>query len=232
LILDEAEDLRRNRRKALKRLKHFPPAIMDELLEDRNSLTVKRLDELVKPDDRINYGVVQPGPEVEQGIPLVRVENVVDEDFSRPKLKHISPQIETQYSRSRLHGDEVLVACVGSIGAVALVSPDQHGFNIARAVARIPVDPLKAERIFVAEYLKRHETQAYFKAETRVVAQPTLNIKQLCETRLPVPPLSVQRIFATRVTEIDKLKSHHRAHLAKLDALFTSLQHRAFRGEL
>jgi type I restriction enzyme S subunit len=31
---------------------------------------------------------------------------------------------------------------------------------------------------------------------------------------------------------IDALKTHHRAHLAKLDALFASLQNRAFRGEL
>ncbi len=47
-----------------------------------------------------------------------------------------------------------------------------------------------------------------------------------------VPPLDLQCAFATRVAEIDKLKAHHRAHLAKLDVLFASLQHRAFRGEL
>jgi type I restriction enzyme S subunit len=231
-ILDKADELCRKRQGALSRLKHFPSALMDGLLGDGNAATVHRLDELVRRDDRINYGVVQPGPEVGQGIPLVRVENVVEDDFSRSNLKHISPQIEAQYSRSRLRGDELLVACVGSIGAVALVQTDQRGFNIARAVARIPIDPMKAERVFIAEYLKRAEIQAYFKSETRAVAQPTLNIKQLCETSLSVPALSVQRIFAARVTEINKLKAHHRAHLAKLDALFASLQHRAFRGEL
>lgn len=47
-----------------------------------------------------------------------------------------------------------------------------------------------------------------------------------------LPPLDLQRAFAAGVTKIDKLKAHHRAHLAKLDALFASLQHRAFRGEL
>jgi type I restriction enzyme, S subunit len=231
-ILDQVEALRRKRQEALERLNHLPSAILEEFLDDKNTVTVQRLDELIRRGDRINYGVVQPGPEEEQGIPLIRVENVVDEDFSRPNLKQISPQIEAKYSRSRLQGDEILVACVGSIGAVALAQPDQRGFNIARAVSRIPIDPLKADRIFVAEYLRRPKTQHYFKSETRTVAQPTLNIKQLCETRLPVPPLSVQRMFAGRVVAIDKLKAHHRAHLAKLDALFASLQHRAFRGEL
>jgi type I restriction enzyme S subunit len=41
-----------------------------------------------------------------------------------------------------------------------------------------------------------------------------------------------QRAFAARVREINKSKSVYREHLVKLDALFASLQHRAFRGEL
>jgi len=34
------------------------------------------------------------------------------------------------------------------------------------------------------------------------------------------------------VTAVEKLKTAQRASLAKLDALFATLQHRAFRGEL
>jgi type I restriction enzyme S subunit len=34
------------------------------------------------------------------------------------------------------------------------------------------------------------------------------------------------------VAAVKKLKTAHRAALAELDALFASLQHRAFRGEL
>lgn len=38
--------------------------------------------------------------------------------------------------------------------------------------------------------------------------------------------------FATRIQAIEALKATHRAALAQLDALFTSLQQRAFAGEL
>ena len=48
----------------------------------------------------------------------------------------------------------------------------------------------------------------------------------------PLPPISLQREFARRVTAVEKLKTAQRAALAELDALFASLQHRAFRGEL
>jgi type I restriction enzyme S subunit len=49
---------------------------------------------------------------------------------------------------------------------------------------------------------------------------------------LIAPPLPLQRTFARRAAAVETLKSAHRASLAELDALFASLQHRAFRGEL
>ena len=52
------------------------------------------------------------------------------------------------------------------------------------------------------------------------------------ETKLFLPPLDLQRAFAARLASINKLKILDLAHLAKLDALFASLRHRAFRGEL
>ena len=233
-ILDLADDLRRKRREVFNRLRNYPSAILEaiKVAGGASPIIACQLGDLVRDDDRINYGVVQPGAEVVGGIPLIRVENVVNNVFHRESLKHISSQIEAKYRRSRLRGDEILVACVGSVGAVALSTGEMRGFNIARAVARVPIDPKKADRIYIATCLRQNETQAYFRAETRAVAQPTLNIKQLSETPLSLPPIDIQHDFAARIAEFDILKAHHLAHLAKLDALFASLQHRAFRGEL
>jgi type I restriction enzyme, S subunit len=49
---------------------------------------------------------------------------------------------------------------------------------------------------------------------------------------LLIPPIALQQEFAQRVNTIAQLKATHRKSLAQLDALFASLQHRAFRGEL
>ncbi|GEL19193.1 restriction endonuclease subunit S [Pseudonocardia asaccharolytica] len=46
------------------------------------------------------------------------------------------------------------------------------------------------------------------------------------------PPLGLQKEFSARVSRVDMLEESHQRHLAELDALFASLQHRAFRGEL
>jgi type I restriction enzyme S subunit len=46
------------------------------------------------------------------------------------------------------------------------------------------------------------------------------------------PPVFLQREFGRRVAAVEKLRTAQRASLAELDALFATLQHRAFRGEL
>jgi type I restriction enzyme S subunit len=234
-ILDQAETLRTQRRQALAHLDTLTQSLFLEMFGDPmanpKGWSFVKLDQLVREGDTINYGVIQPGDALDEGVPLVRVGDVVDGNFDPCSLKRIDPTIEAAYKRSRLRGDEILVTCVGSIGVVALVDTSMRGFNIARAVSRIPVSD-SVNRVFLARYLQTEHVQRYFTSELRTVSQPTLNIKQICETKVIQPPIALQQTFATRIQVIEALKATHRAALAQLDALFASLQQRAFAGEL
>ncbi len=59
-----------------------------------------------------------------------------------------------------------------------------------------------------------------------------VNQKALEEISFISPPLSMQQEFEKRVAAADRMRVSNHAHLAELDALFASLQYRAFRGEL
>jgi type I restriction enzyme S subunit len=234
-VLDRAEALRAKRRAASTQLDSLTQSIFLDLFGDpainTKGFPAKPLASLVRDDDTINYGVVQPGDDLEEGVPLVRVGDLVDGKVRHSELKRIAPSIEAAYKRSRLRGDEILVSCVGSIGVVSLATQAEKGFNIARAVARIPLAE-KTDRLFMAAYLHTDFVQRYFTNELRTVSQPTLNIKQIAETIVVLPPNELQLEFARRVTAVENLKTAHRASQAELDALFATLQHRAFRGEL
>ncbi len=59
-----------------------------------------------------------------------------------------------------------------------------------------------------------------------------IKLPYLTDAVVQLPSEEWQREFARRVTAVERLKTAHRAALAELDALFATLQHRAFRGEL
>lgn len=237
-ILDQAETLRTQRRAALAQLDSLTQSIFLDMFGDPMAnpklWPFVKLDQLVQTGDTINYGVVQPGDALDEGVPLVRVGDVVHKNFNPDSLKRIDPIIEATYKRSRLRGDEILLTCVGSIGVVALVDSSMTGFNVARAVSRIPVSK-KIDRVFLATYLQTEHVHRYFTAELRTVSQPTLNIKQICETKVIQPPLPLQQTFASGIQAVEALKAlkaTHQASLSYLDALFASLQQLAFAGQL
>ena len=68
--------------------------------------------------------------------------------------------------------------------------------------------------------------------QARGINTEGLTLDHLKAFPLPRPPIKLQREFARRVGAVEKLKTAQRASLAEQDALFASLQQRAFSGEL
>lgn len=67
---------------------------------------------------------------------------------------------------------------------------------------------------------------------TRGIANRDLGLTRMIKIEMFLPPITLQHDFARRVAAVEKVKNAHRASLAEMDALFASLQHRAFRGNL
>lgn len=232
-ILDQADALRRLRARALDRLNALGQAIFHEMFgEPSGNWEYTTLEGLVYRDDRINYGVIQPGDHDPDGVPIIRVADLTSSATDPSQLKRISPEIDSEYSRSRLKGGEILIGCVGSIGSTLIVPKTFVGANIARAVARVPVDSKRCNPVYLNSFLRTERVQNFFVKEVRLVAQPTLNIKQIRETEVLLAPRELQDEFANRLSEIDQIKSDMMRSFAASKTTFSSLQHRAFRGEL
>ena len=85
---------------------------------------MKRLWHLT-PDERpIMYGIVLPGPNVEDGVPIVKGGDVAADRLRLDLLNRTTKEIEVGYIRSRLRGGDLVYAIRGSIGEVAWV-PDE-----------------------------------------------------------------------------------------------------------
>ncbi|MFK7254538.1 restriction endonuclease subunit S [Acinetobacter baumannii] len=234
-ILDQADELCQKRQQAIEKLDQLLQATFIDMFGDPEKNPKKWnkvvLGDICDPKDRVNYGVVQPGNEFEGGVPLIRVGDIDGGILSFHSIKRIDPEIEKDYSRSRIKGNEVLVSCVGSIGTIAKVPNKAIGFNIARAITRVP---LQDKRIinFVAECLKTEAIQNYFKKNTRTVSQPTLNVSFVKETEIIFPNEEKILDFCKIVDRVEFEKELLQKALIMQESLFQSLQNQAFNGTL
>lgn len=196
---------------------------------------VEPLVNLLAEGRTISYGVLVPGPEVPDGVPFVRVQDLNPRCPTEQPAKRISPSVDAQYRRTRLEGDEVLVGVVGSIGKIGIVPDTWKGANIARAVCRI-VPGSRLRKDYLVAVLQSSPVQAYFRETTRTLAQPTLNVRQLEQTPIPVPSLPEQRRIVAYLddlqTKVDGLKQLQAQTAAELAALLPSILDKAFKGEL
>jgi type I restriction enzyme, S subunit len=63
-------------------------------------------------------------------------------------------------------------------------------------------------------------------------AQKNINLAILRELDMPLPPVQMRSTFLDALRSKEKLADGHRSALTVCDALFASLQHRAFTGAL
>ena len=234
-ILDKADVIRRKRQQAIQLADDFLRAVFLEMFGDPvtnpKGWEVKPLEDLIDKNDRINYGVVQPGEDNPQGVPLVRSGDLGETGTEISIVRRVSQSIDEKHRKSRLKGNEILIACVGSIGKVGWVSESMVGWNIARAVTRVPLKK-SVNREYVFRYLQSPVIQGYFEQETRAVAQPTLNVGLIAKTPIALPPKELQDEFLSIFsrTSITKLKIMN--ELRKIDELVNSLSQKAFSGLL
>jgi type I restriction enzyme, S subunit len=100
--------------------------------------------------------------------------------------------------------------------------------NQAVAFSTICPRLASAEYVYFAIVIGRE----HFRRLQRGVRQKNLNLDMIRQIAIPQPDLQLQNRFSAQIKSISKVKATYKQCLAKLDALFASLQHRAFRGEL
>lgn len=159
------------------------------------------LKRLIQAGTSISYGIVQPGPALDVGVPFVQTSNLVAGDFGEGSLQRTSPEIEAAYPRSRLQAGDVILGIRASVGAAALVPEALSGANLSRGIARIVLSDQMDRRFFV-HYLHSIVAQAYWTANRQGSTFNEVSIETVRELLVPVPTMDVQRQVADRLDKV------------------------------
>ncbi|QDV40663.1 EcoKI restriction-modification system protein HsdS [Stieleria neptunia] len=89
-----------------------------------------------------------------------------------------------------------------------------------------------ADRNFVFELLNTKAVRLAIQSSSTGTKVKHTSPSKITAVRVPIPPVNLQQRFALIVNELEDLKNIQRSGLTKHDMLFSSLQHRAFRGQL
>ena len=130
----------------------------------------------------------------------------------------------------------MLVNVRGTLGGVAVASPEMVGWNVSREVAVVPADPGRIIPSYLAYCIGSKASQDWLTGVQKGAAYSGINIADLRELTIPVPPKSAQSEVVSRMSAVRAQSLRlEKIALAKLDALAElkqSLLQRAFDGEL
>lgn len=146
----------------------------------------------------------------------------------------VTPPDNAEARRTRVSAGDVLLTITGSqIGRVAAATNDLEGSFVSQHVAILRVDKNRIEPRFLSFFLSLEKGGQRQIAKSQYgQTKPGLNFEQIRRFKIPVPSIEVQQAFVSRASSVDRLRREQNAALSMLDLLFSSLQHRAFRGEL
>ena len=166
----------------------------------RDNWTETTLGELTASTRPICYGVLKPGPYVEGGIPLVRITDM-DCSLLGPQGMHlISPELDNEFRRSRLSGNEVLLSIQGTVGRVARCAPELAGANISRTIAVIDCDERLLNEL-LALFLESLAVNKAFNSSGST--RDSLNISEIRLIKVPLPPIAEQKRIVDVVSSVD-----------------------------
>lgn len=236
-VLDQADELRSLRSRALDKLNTLGQAIFHEMFGEELADRFFQFGNVV---EEFRYGTSNKSEG--DGLPTLRIPNVIGGGINTGDIKRVKVT-GTELSRLRLNdGDILFVRTNGNpdyVGRSAVFTQDavsRYGEETDWIFASYLIRARISDRInpiFTTTFFASPKGRKAIRERAKTSAgQFNINTKGLGS--LPFPDISRhdQDRFAEAMVAIDRNSVPMQASAERMDLKFASLQHRAFRGEL
>jgi type I restriction enzyme S subunit len=239
-LLDEADELRKLRAQADQRTAALIPALFDEMFGD------PKVNPKGWPQTRLGKEIAVQGGYafksqdfVESGARVVKIANVHFETLSWIEEESLPVSYLASHSTFSLRKGDILIALtrpiIKSLNSVkvARITDSDLPCLLNQRVGRFLI---RREGTVDESYLQSYCYTSFFREQISsfcsVSLQPNVSTEQVESIPFLLPPFLLQKEFAKRVTEIREMEAAQKASRERLEALFQSMLHRAFNGEL
>ncbi|MDC0309303.1 restriction endonuclease subunit S [bacterium] len=230
-ILDKADAIRRKRQESKALTEELIHSTFQDMFSNKNypKLSVGSFCS-VKGGKRLPKGAAYADNKTNH--PYIRVT-----DFSRGSvrmdgLKYLHLDTQSLISRYTISSKDVYISIAGTIGIAGVIPPNLTGANLTENAAKLVINTDNILNKYLAYFLNSDLGQIQIRSKTKATSQPKLALFRIEEIEVPIPPIEKQNEFNNIVENISNSSKSLQKSKASSDNLFTSLQQRAFSGEL
>lgn len=161
----------------------------------------KALSDVVSSAHPIVYGIVQAGPEIENGVPYIKSSDVGSEIVTKD-LSRTSEEIAKKYIRAECAPGDIVFSLRGNIGELSIVPDGLKRANLTQGTARIRVGK-DAYSKFVAYYLRSEDIRRVVNKVSKGSTFKEISLEHLRKLPILLPPLPEQRKIAAILSTWD-----------------------------
>jgi type I restriction enzyme S subunit len=232
-ILDQADALRAKRRESLEQLDGLTQSIFIEMFGDPATNPMNwEVVTLESIATKVTDGEHLTPRRTSSGIKLLSARNVRDGYLDFGDVDYVD---EAEYQRisKRCNPelDDILISCSGSIGRVAIVEIAEP-LALVRSAALVKPDRRMIGSKFLETYLRSAHLNRLMIKSAHSSSQANLFQGPIRSLPVFLPRPDLQHLFEDRYRAVRKIRAGQAEATRELDALFASLQQRAFAGQL
>jgi type I restriction enzyme, S subunit len=233
-ILDQADALRRKRQRALDRLNQLGQAIFYEMFGDPSTnpkgWPVGTIENLTASTQ---YGTSEKAGS-EGAFGILRMGNLTNAgEIDLGNMKYIDFPASDVEKYTVLRGD-ILFNRTNSpdlVGKTAVYQGDE-ALGFAGYLVRLRVNDQAAPE-YISAYLNCPVGKKILRGMCKaIIGMANINAKELRTIPIPLPPKQLQFEFAEKLAALKSALAEPKSQMVLFHTLFTSLQSRAFKGEL
>lgn len=236
-ILDRADALCAKRRQTIERLDELTQSIFVDMFGDpetcdnpARTIAVKDVAHRVQIGP---FGSLLHGSDYVEGkIPIINPTHIVQSAIRPDSSTTVNEQKYAQLATYTLQSGDIVMGRRGEMGRCAVVEKYHEPLICGTGSLFVRPNSEIVTPYFLAALLSTPAIKRRLERASLGTTMPNLNQSIVENLRVPVPSVADQEAWGLSVNLARDVRAEATRHLAELDALFASLQSRAFNGEL
>lgn len=234
-LLDRAAEIQRRADAARAKARTIIPALFLDMFGDpANTWPLLTIEEaLASTENAIRTGPfgshLKHSEFTDSGIPVLGIDNAVDNEFKWGKPRHLPPERYKAFRRFRVFPGDVIITIMGTTGRVCVTPGDLPECMSTKHLCTFTLDRARVHPRYVWGALlfdPSVRSQARSKGNGQIMEGWNMGIVR--SIRFSLPPLSLQTAFAEQVARIESVARALDAAAAKAEAMAAALSAEVF----